>query len=395
MALFKRNKDKGKRLADGSGDERPVDKPKRKRPANTAFKQQRLKAWQPILTPKSVLPTLFAIGLLFAPIGAVLIWGSNTVTSITLNYTDCDTSAPTDGTFEAMSGNRYDYNLASGHSGASYTAPTWSFTNDSSRAIGERAQCVVRFQVPYDLDPSVFLYYKLTNYYQNHRRYVLSLDKDQLIGHDRTPNQIDDGQCTPITLRDGVPIYPCGLIANSVFNDTFTNLQLLNPEGGSGAQAYPLSERNIAWDGESKHYTNNPPGVPSDYAVPPNWLERYPNGYESFPPLADDEHFQVWMRTSALPTFSKLWGRNDDDVMNSGTYEMTINMNYPVRQFSGTKSVVFSTVSWMGGKNPFLGWAYVATAILFVVLAVAGTAKHLLQPRRMGDMSMLSWNQNK
>ena len=35
MALFKRNKDKGKRLADGSGDERPVDKPKRKRPAST------------------------------------------------------------------------------------------------------------------------------------------------------------------------------------------------------------------------------------------------------------------------------------------------------------------------------------------------------------------------
>jgi hypothetical protein len=34
MALFKRNKDKGKRLADGSGDERPVDKPKRKRPAS-------------------------------------------------------------------------------------------------------------------------------------------------------------------------------------------------------------------------------------------------------------------------------------------------------------------------------------------------------------------------
>jgi hypothetical protein len=84
-------------------------------------------------------------------------------------------------------------NLATGHSGASYNAPTWSFTNDSSRAIGERAQCVVRFQVPYDLggclekdgnsrdvkmetevvfglslefwriDPSVFLYYKLTN----------------------------------------------------------------------------------------------------------------------------------------------------------------------------------------------------------------------------------------
>jgi hypothetical protein len=41
----------------------------------------------------------------------------------------------------------------------------------------------------------------------------------------------------------------------------------------------------------------------------------------------------------------------------------------------------------MGGKNPFLGWAYIAAAALFVLLAIAGTAKHLLRPRRMGDMS--------
>jgi hypothetical protein len=41
----------------------------------------------------------------------------------------------------------------------------------------------------------------------------------------------------------------------------------------------------------------------------------------------------------------------------------------------------------MGGKNPFLGWAYIATGILFVLLAVAGTVKHFLRPRRMGDMA--------
>ena len=46
---------------------------------DTAFKQQRLKAWQPILTPKTVLPTFFLIGLVFAPIGALLIWGSGLV----------------------------------------------------------------------------------------------------------------------------------------------------------------------------------------------------------------------------------------------------------------------------------------------------------------------------
>lgn len=46
---------------------------------DTAFKQQRLKAWQPILTPKTVLPTLFIIGIIFAPIGALLVWGSSLV----------------------------------------------------------------------------------------------------------------------------------------------------------------------------------------------------------------------------------------------------------------------------------------------------------------------------
>ena len=31
---------------------------------DTAFKQQRLKAWQPILTPRTVLPILLIIGLI-------------------------------------------------------------------------------------------------------------------------------------------------------------------------------------------------------------------------------------------------------------------------------------------------------------------------------------------
>lgn len=50
--------------------------------ADTAFKQQRLKAWQPILTPRSVLPTFFILGLIFAPIGAVLYYFSSTVSEL-------------------------------------------------------------------------------------------------------------------------------------------------------------------------------------------------------------------------------------------------------------------------------------------------------------------------
>lgn len=46
---------------------------------DTAFKQQRLKAWQPLLTPKTVLPTLFAVGIVFAPLGGLFLYESETV----------------------------------------------------------------------------------------------------------------------------------------------------------------------------------------------------------------------------------------------------------------------------------------------------------------------------
>jgi hypothetical protein len=40
-----------------------------------------LKAWQPILTPKTVLPLFFVIGIIFAPIGGLLFYASTQVRS--------------------------------------------------------------------------------------------------------------------------------------------------------------------------------------------------------------------------------------------------------------------------------------------------------------------------
>lgn len=63
---------------------------------------------------------------------------------------------------------------------------------------------------------------------------------------------------------------------------------------------------------------------------PPNWALRYPNGYTDatgFPQLRDDEHFQVWMRTAGLPTFRKLYYRNDQDTLAAGRYAINIRMS--------------------------------------------------------------------
>lgn len=108
--------------------------------------------------------------------------------------------------------------MRSSESSASYNAPQWQFqsTQESTTSSGKR--CNIRFDIPADLQPPVFLYYRLTSFYQNHRRYVKSLDSDQLKGTAVSASTLNGGDCKPLAILDGKIVWPCGLIANSMFN---------------------------------------------------------------------------------------------------------------------------------------------------------------------------------
>lgn len=109
--------------------------------------------------------------------------------------------------------------------------------------------------------------------------------------------------------------------------DTLNNPVLVN---GSTNSTYQFSHTGIAWPGEKRKYAAQTQYKLSDIVPPPNWRDRYPDGYTSANPppnLNADEHFQNWMRTAGLPTFSKLYGRNDDAPMLKGTYELDVYMS--------------------------------------------------------------------
>ncbi|PVU93265.1 hypothetical protein BB559_003364 [Furculomyces boomerangus] len=364
------------------------DKAKSKRPANTAFKQQRLRAWQPLLTPKTVLPTFFIIGIIFAPIGGILFWASQKLFEITINYTTC---AKAGSDFSEMNSNQYS--LYYGKSGITQSPPSIKY-NSATKT------CSLRIPIPVSVPAPIFLYYKLTNFYQNHRRYVKSFDKDQLNGVARSASSLSGGDCEPLSTRtiNGTtkPIYPCGLIANSVFNDTINDLVLLNPKASSElSEVYPLTSDGVAWDSDTSRfkktsYSNN------DVYPPPNWDLRYPYGYTNSTPIPDiskDSNLIVWMRTAGLPTFRKLHGRNINDQLSDGIYQIDIVMNYDVESFGGTKSIVISTTSAIGGRNAALGISYIVVGCLCFILGVIFTVRHLYRPRRLGDHTYLSWNQ--
>jgi hypothetical protein len=197
----------------------------------------------------------------------------------------------------------------------------------------ETAVCTVYFSIPNDLNPPVLLYYRLTNFYQNHRRYVKSLDTEQLKGRAVPASTIKGGSCDPLRLDNatGKPYYPCGLIANSLFNDTFNNPILLNvPNSSRKNETYNMTNKGIAWDSDRALYGKTNYNL-DEIAVPPNWIERWPSGRytEDNPPpnLDQDEEFQVWMRTAGLPAFSKLARRNDNETMACGRYRMEIELS--------------------------------------------------------------------
>lgn len=212
--------------------------------------------------------------------------------------------------------------------------PTWSKnTTTVYYGLNQEVQlptntCYLQFNVPDDLKPPVLLYYRLTNFYQNHRRYVKSFDQNQLKGEFRSNDTISDSDCDPLKVdKDtGKAYYPCGLIANSLFNDTFHSPILLNAAGTNDANTtYSMTNKGIAWDSDKDLYKQT--AYTADQVSPPhNWRARYPEYNESFPlpNLHEMEEFQVWMRTAGLPSFSKLALRNDTATMESGRYQITI-----------------------------------------------------------------------
>lgn len=378
-------------------------KQKSRRPANTAFRQQRLKAWQPILTPKSVLPMFFIIGIIFAPIGGLLIWTSSKVEELVIDYSKCSTEAPEGQKNSAEMPKDQNLVKSAFKSTKKVSYPSW-YREEKNVSYGLKDQyqvkttvCSLIFELPNDLGPSVFFYYRLEDFYQNHRRYVKSVDVEQLKGKAQTNNTVSGGTCDPLRIDPDTKkaYFPCGLIANSWFNDTFSSPRKIGVRNDDNTnETYPMTNKGISWASDRSLYKTTK--YTWDQVSPPrNWEDRYPKGYEKDnppPDLREWEEFQVWMRTAGLPRFSKLALRNDNQTMTAGTYQVDIHDYFPVHKYNGKKYVVFTTTTVMGGKNPFMGIAYVVVGGICIVLGALFILAHLIRPRKLGDHRYLTWN---
>lgn len=391
---------------------------KLRKPENTPFKQQKLKAWQPILTPNWVIGTFAIVGLIFLPVGILLNHESDNVVEYSIQY---------DGDELVSSSNIVD------QGNGCYLGNE----SESNSFDVDVHGCRITFQIEKEMKAPIYLYYQLDNFYQNHRRYVQSRSDAQLRG-DALASTSD---CSPLT-TSGTGVYkynstaetpignndtdytlmPCGLIANSLFNDIFWvnklvtngNTYYQNDTFEGNTLVNLVNQTGIAWksdvDTKFKNVDLNKLTDPDNTMLiwqNPRYRYIIPM-YNGQAPIANktawttpapahgvqDEHFIVWMRTAGLPSFRKLYGRIDVDLAEGTQLEFLVSSNFLVSTFEGKKAIVISTTSWFGGRNPFLGIAYIIVGSLCMLLAILFFAKHKLSPRKLGDTRYLVWKNN-
>jgi hypothetical protein len=289
-----------------------------------------------------------------------------------------------------------------------------------------------------DMEGPVYVYYELQNFYQNHRRYVKSRSDDQLRGVDNwmktgaaygwdadtkmgtavpnghpasdsvfsmckplvLPNHVESGTCNwnTTTVADNgrvIPckvMWPCGLIAGSFFNDVYTSAPLGDK----------WSEKGIAWQSDIDHKFKLPTKDSAgwDYKdqvalEDSSYYYMLHQQYPEFPKLREEgvqnEHFIVWMRTAGLPTFRKLYAKIDKKITKGEEVQIEVVSRFNVTSFAGKKRLVLSTISWMGGKNSFLGIAYIVVGSVSAVLSIGFFVMDRLKPRKLGDTAYLVW----
>ena len=130
-------------------------KEKKQKLEKNRFKQQTLPAWRPVPTLMSSLITFLIFGVIFLTFGIVLIEFTKDVVEVEHRYdSECGTTDP----------------------------------------------CTITVNVPEKMEAPVMVYYQLDNFFQNHRRYVKSVNFDQLSGENLGTGSLSS--CEPIVTNE-------------------------------------------------------------------------------------------------------------------------------------------------------------------------------------------------
>eukprot|EP00931_Biecheleriopsis_adriatica_P049981 TRINITY_DN28922_c0_g1_i1.p1 TRINITY_DN28922_c0_g1~~TRINITY_DN28922_c0_g1_i1.p1 ORF type:complete len:1537 (-),score=281.76 TRINITY_DN28922_c0_g1_i1:177-4787(-) len=314
------------------------------RPPDSQFAQQKLKSCQFVLTWRAVLAAALGTGGLLLLLGVVMTLHSSGVAQIRVEY-DRGDKAESDLSEELQ--------------------PTWCPVAPG----GGTNSCLFDLRIPNDMEPPIQVFYSVNPFMQNYFPYMSSMPVNQLEGRRSSREEIED-QC-PVGTRvtsTGKQIYPCGLVATSVFNDTFEIFQA------------PI-------DTESPDMTiyrefHNPP----DYLQRPgvSWLyERYPTVTTKSLGVRS-KRFIAWMIPNFFGRAAKPYGVISKRLQKGQVVTLRINASFPVQSLGARKMLLLTTSNLLGARNYFLANILLTSGCLSLGIAAVVLAIRLCCARKLG-----------
>jgi hypothetical protein len=340
------------------------------------------------MTPTAIMGVLLMLGIVALPVGISILVQSNALYEKTIKY--------------GGSGNS-DIDCSSG-------------------------TCTATFSITKDIDDDLYLYYELTNYFQNNIKYVASIPWDQLTGDvSQTESELEtictSSATTNGTASDGTDILlnPCGLVAKSFFTDKYSMDTSASTVNGATPSAVTLDETDLVWtsselfaqpdgfeyaevdscsDTCASVFLNTDCSCYTDSANSKYYLYYYPSDdkttylWEMYPghisPIdgVKDEHFKVWMNVAALPDFRKPYATISGPFKDGDVVSIDIESVYDVK---GTKSLVLTERYSLGLPNTGVGVTYIVSGSCCLAFAILFLIKEKLFPRPLGSPAELNW----
>jgi hypothetical protein len=240
--------------------------------------------------------------------------------------------------------------------------------------VGKEEPCVVDFTIPDDLSGRISFSYKLTNFHQNHRRFLYSRNAEQLQG--AYVPYADLSSCYPYRSVDDSPdpekwILPSGTVSRFIFNDTII---------WDNDTTLVIDYWAITFDTEWS-WTYMP--LSEEYKTGIKWMRNNTVFPLSFDYPEQDPNFIRWMRTEATQTVVKeIWICKNCSIR-AGVYPITIISRYPTSIYGGTKSFILTEASSLGDRSFFLGVLLIVISCLVLAFtAFLILAEFVFAPQR-------------
>jgi hypothetical protein len=97
---------------------------------------------------------------------------------------------------------------------------------------------------------------------------------------------------------------------------------------------------------------------------------RFLQNYSDFPGETTNEHFIVWMRAAAFPSFVKLFAICEFCDLAPGDYSVEIRKSYPEWQFDGRRSLFLVGLPSLGSRSSVIGLAFCIAGGVFALIGL-------------------------